>query len=193
MGFLGASDFGPLLGLSRFKTAHQLWLEKTGQVEPEPSGFAAELGQLLEDDVLELYGRRKGHKMNIQTKPLFQHPRLSWLRVAPDAMADGPGNRIVVEAKTAGVKKAEGWGPEGTADVPGAYFAQVQVQMAVAIACGVKVLKADMPVLFLSNRSFQVFEVPYDVEMAQTIIHRGVEFWQRVETKTWPETAEEAA
>lgn len=46
---IGGSDVSIIAGINPFKSAHQLWLEKTGQVEPEQTDSEyAHFGTLLE-------------------------------------------------------------------------------------------------------------------------------------------------
>ena len=46
---IGGSDVSIIAGINPFKSVHQLWLEKTGQVEPEEGGSEyTHFGTLLE-------------------------------------------------------------------------------------------------------------------------------------------------
>jgi putative phage-type endonuclease len=49
-----ATDAGIILGLNNFKGIHQLWQEKMGFVEPEPSNPAMLRGQMLESIARDL-------------------------------------------------------------------------------------------------------------------------------------------
>lgn len=187
LGFLGASDFPAVLGLSRWKTPKQLFLEKTEQAPEQPRSLRLDIGNVLEPLILDRAQAKLGP---ITLRGLeIHHPEEPWLRVHPDGLTtDG---RSVVQAKTcAFAKRDEGWGAPGSADIPAGYFAQVQVEMLVARADGRLVERAFLAVLLLNRlgdeNNPQIFEVPFDTEMAHGLVERGREFWRCVESRTWP-------
>lgn len=56
---LGGSDAGVVLGLNKYKTAFELWLEKTGQVEPqEIDSEAIYWGNEMLEEIRGLYPLR---------------------------------------------------------------------------------------------------------------------------------------
>ncbi|GIV50913.1 MAG: hypothetical protein KatS3mg038_1434 [Candidatus Kapaibacterium sp.] len=50
--FLGASDAPAILGLSPWRTAYEVWAEKTGRIDSWSGNAATSAGQLLEPAVL---------------------------------------------------------------------------------------------------------------------------------------------
>ena len=60
---LGASDIPTILGLNPFQSAADLWLVKTGQVEPGDMSEAAEIGNALEAGIAPLCETRMGVKL----------------------------------------------------------------------------------------------------------------------------------
>jgi predicted phage-related endonuclease len=89
----------------------------------------------------------------------FAHPdHLDWT-AAPDSYCDDPDNVYAVEAKTA--QYSDGWGLEGTAEIPPYYFAQAVWQM---IVTGVR--KVYIPVLFGQPFEFREYVIEWaDVEV----------------------------
>lgn len=65
---IGGSDAAVVLGLSKWKTPFELWLEKTGQVllDDEQSD-AAYFGTILEDIVAKEFEIRSGKKVRKKT------------------------------------------------------------------------------------------------------------------------------
>ena len=192
LGFLGASDFGPLLGLSRWTTPHQLWLQKTGQALPFEGNLFTDVGQALEPLVLRLAVQRLGMTELIRASELSP-PAEPWLKVHLDATARQGGELVVLEAKTCSFSKRDGgWGPEGGEMVPAEYFAQVTVQMHAARLEGLPVSRAVIACLFLNRlgdgreKQPQTFSVPYDEAMALGLMERGRAFWKLIEQRTWP-------
>ncbi len=57
---IGGSDVAAILGLSPWKSAHMLYLEKRGEwEEPEKDSEVIHFGNVLEDVVANEYARRK--------------------------------------------------------------------------------------------------------------------------------------
>ena len=61
---IGGSDVSIIAGINPFRSAYQLWLEKTGQAEPEEAESEyAHFGTLLEPIVRNEFTRRTGIKV----------------------------------------------------------------------------------------------------------------------------------
>jgi putative phage-type endonuclease len=191
IGFIGASDVAAIIGLSKFKTPYDLFLEKTGQKEQDPENLYMAVGTALEDVVLDRWAKRTGGKL--MGKPRYVHPEHPWLAAALDSEAEMPdGELVVVEAKTCSfAKRDSGWGAAGSDLVPGGYFVQVQMQMLCARANGRDVKRAFIPALFLNRLSEnesqpQIFEVAFAPEMAAGLLQRTIAFWECVSRREWP-------
>lgn len=58
---IGGSDVATILGLNQYKSAYQLWLEKTGQVElKDTESEPAYWGNVLEEVVAKEFQERTG-------------------------------------------------------------------------------------------------------------------------------------
>ena len=57
---LGGSDIAKICGLSKWGHGIDVWLDKTGKKEPQPSTLRMELGNVLEPFVVELFMRETG-------------------------------------------------------------------------------------------------------------------------------------
>ena len=134
-GFIGGSDVAAILNVHPYRTALQVWAEKTGRLErPEPVNVAAiHWGNVLEAAVLDEWARM--NDVSLIRRRILQHPRLPYLRGQPDAIAltfktDVTTSPVVVEAKTAGIRQSPRWRPDNepiAADsVPIEYYCQVQ-------------------------------------------------------------------
>ena len=53
----GGSDAGTIMGVNKYKSPFTLFMEKTGQVQPEEAGDAADWGHLLEEPVAHKYAK----------------------------------------------------------------------------------------------------------------------------------------
>ena len=164
--FLGASDIPAVLGLSPFKSALDVFLEKTGRLVQGPPSIPMRAGNYLEPLVLSLFTERtgiaiKGYQANLT---LPAHP---FLAATVDSLAED--DSAVVEAKTTG--SGEGWGEEETDQVPEHILVQCVQQMAVA----------DLPMVWIpvliGRTDFRIYRIERDRELEKIVIERGVKFW----------------
>lgn len=184
-GGLGGSDAPAACGLSPFKTTFELWLEKTGQLEPRPPSVAMRVGTELEPLVLAMAEEALGAPVG-DRQLLLQDPHNPFLLATLDGVVTLDGVPAVVEAKT--TAHPGEWGVAGTDEVPEYVMVQVQHQMRVA-----GFALAIVPVLFQA-RELSVYRVPADAELQRLILERELAFWQHVIEKSPPEvkTAEDA-
>src|SRR5690606_3541619 len=86
---IGGSDASVILGLNKWKTPFELWLEKTGQVIPESSqSEAAYWGTVMEDIVAKEFETRTGKKVR-RRNATFQHPKYPFLIANVDRLVVG--------------------------------------------------------------------------------------------------------
>jgi putative phage-type endonuclease len=171
---LGGSDSAAALGLSRYKSAVDLFLEKRGEIAPVVESAPMRWGQLLEPAIRQEYAERTGRVVRLPTETL-RHERLPFILAHPDGITDC---RRLYEGKTA--RFADGWGEEGSDEIPNEYLLQVQHNMLV-----VGVFVADVAVL-IGGSDFRLYEVPADPELQELIVAGESDFWQRVEQNRQP-------
>lgn len=172
---LGASEISAALGLSPYKTRLQLYMEKTGELEPFAGNIAADVGTLLEPYVLRKFSEASGQEV-IGRQDIFRHPSLPFVWATLDGRTERPA---VVEAKTAGSDTR--WGEAGTDEIPDEYLIQVQTQM---LCAGYRL--AYIPVLF-GTRSFAIYNVEADRELQEMITDGAADFWGHVQRREPPE------
>lgn len=175
--YVGASDAAVACGMSPYKTALELYMEKTGQIAPEnlDHKVVVQVGQHLEKLVLDTFEFECGHKVVDRQAVVYSniHP---WMRATLDGRIPGSA---VVEAKTASRK--DRWGDTGTDQIPQEYLIQVHQQMLVT---GER--KAFVPVIF-SGADFDWYEVNFDTGLSEFITERLVKFWDMVQRRVAPE------
>lgn len=170
---LGGSDAAAAVGLSRFKTPLQLWLEKRGEattLENEPMRW----GTILEPVVRQEYANRTGRP--VVRVGFLRHPTRDYAVGNIDGVAEG--DRLL-ECKTA--RTAEGWGTPGTDEIPPDYLIQVQHYLAVA-----ELSIADVAVL-IGGADFRLYEVAADCELQEMLLDQEAAFWELVQSGTPPE------
>lgn len=102
---LGGSDIPPLLGLSPFKTALELWEDKTGRAAEIPDSPPMKRGRVLEPIAADQYVEETSRK--IRRQPLRRHPDNEFMiaNVDRQILAVGDVNSTgVLEIKCPGLK-----------------------------------------------------------------------------------------
>lgn len=126
---IGASDAAAILGLNRYESPYDIWLDKTGRLEDKPDTSEQRLGHYLEPAILEAAGETLGTIVkNVEV------PAPTSLGFPLTATLDGQlAVREPVEAKTAGLENdffdLSDWGPAGSDEVPQEYLVQVTAQV----------------------------------------------------------------
>ena len=169
---IGSSDAPVILGVSPWATSYDLWLQKTGQVPATEENQAMRIGTVLEEPLLRLAGERLGQRIVRPSSSFVGHAK--FLRANIDGMI-GTAQRgsDIVEIKT--TSQTEGWGTEGTDEVPEMVKVQVTFQMACASASVAYV--ACLTGAF--GLSFKVYRLPYDSDYAAYVMDRCTEWWNK--------------
>lgn len=79
---IGGSDIAALFGMHPFKTAMDVWLDKTGQAEDREPTAAMLRGRYLEPVAVQRYTERTGRR--VRRAPMRQHPQHSFLLASID-------------------------------------------------------------------------------------------------------------
>lgn len=165
---IGGSDVSIIAGINPFRSVHQLWLEKTGQAEPEETESEyAHFGTLLEPVVRKEFTRRTGIMVR-QKHMLLQSGEYPFMFADLDGVISEDDGTAVFEAKTASQYKAELW----EEDVPAGYILQVQHYMAVTGA------KRAYIAALVGGNHFVHHVVERDVEMIEKITAMEKYFWE---------------
>lgn len=174
MSGIGGSDAPAALGLSKWKTPLSLYMEKRGELAPQPESEPMRWGTRLEPIVRQEYADRTGELVRVP-EGILRHPQHAWMLANIDGVTD---SRRLVEIKTA--RTAEGWGESGGDEIPQAYLIQVQHYLTVT-ALSV----ADVAVL-IGGQDYRQYEVPADPELQELIVEQEAEFWKAVQDGTPP-------
>ncbi|UPW82357.1 YqaJ viral recombinase family protein [Lysinibacillus sp. Ag94] len=163
---IGGSDASAILGFNRWKSAFQLYIEKTSDFVEESDNEAAYWGNILEDVVAKEFAKRTGKKIR-KINRMLRHPNHYFMTANLDR--DVVGEKAFLECKTASEYLKDSWNGE---DVPAAYLCQLQHYLAVT---GYE--KAYITVLIGGNK-FVWKEVARDEEFIELMIQHEKEFWE---------------
>ena len=174
---IGGSDVAAILGISKWKSALELWLEKTGQAgDLEAENEAMEWGHIMEPVIRSHFKEVTGKKV-VEIHAIMQSPEYPFMLADIDGLTeDDEGNPAILEIKTASEYKRSEWED----DIPHYYQTQVQHYLSVT-----GLAKAYVAVLIGGN-TFRLYEVDADKEVQQMLVAVEADFWSKVITRTQP-------
>ena len=178
---LGGSDIGALLGVSKYRSAVDVWLEKSGQAPQSLDSLPLRFGQHAESFVAAEYAKATGATL-IHDERTITHPEHSFLTGHVDRYIQGDSPDIfndqgqvvapkILECKTAHPFNQSEWGEPGTDQVPLPYLVQCQWYLMLT-----QCETADLAVLF-ANSDFRIYTIHRDTELEQLLLDRALSFW----------------
>lgn len=169
--YIGSSDAAAVLGVDPYKSAADVWIEKTGRANDFEGNEHTDRGTLLEPALLEWAGQQLGKHF---VRDVMQVHPSQLLAANFDGISST--DKFIVEAKTS--TNEEGWGVEGTDEIPDRVLVQVHHQFAVA---GPEYRLAYVPVLIPTFKcfDFRMYRVDRNEQLAEMIERAGVEFMEK--------------
>jgi len=180
--YIGGSDIGAILGLSRFKTPLEVWMEKTGKETKRLDSLPLRFGSFAEEFVAREYSRATGFEL-LHDESIYLHTEHSFMSAHIDRFVlqggASPPTRIL-ECKTANPFSSGDWGEVGSDEVPLSYLCQCIWYMGIT---GID--KTDLAVLF-GNSDFRIYEITRDLELESVILQKAKLFWNECVLKDIP-------
>jgi putative phage-type endonuclease len=173
---LGGSEIAPVLGLSPWESLFSLWHRKAGLAAPTAENDVMYWGKLLERTIREEFNRRHADDgLNAVEAGTWRHVDRPWQIANPDGLI---GDRLLFEAKTA--RTDDGWGEEGTDEIPVYYRAQVLWYLDVfgLDLCHLAVL--------IGGSEYREYQVTASAEEAEFMRERALAFLGTVERRERP-------
>ena len=169
---IGGSDIAAILGVSKFKTALDVYLSKTTD-QPEQQGEHLYWGHALENPIIDRFVRDTGANV-IRQPEMRRHPQHEWAIANADALiVDGAGNpQAILEIKTSSAFKSREWGADDTDEVPIEYIAQVQWYMWIY-----DVQEAYLAALIGGNQ-YRQYHIQRDDELIAMLAEKAQTFWE---------------
>lgn len=163
---IGGSDVSAIAGLNKWKSAVQVFLEKTQAIEKEDvQSEAAYFGNVLEEVVAKEFAKRTDLKVQ-RKNAILQHPEYPWMLANVDRLI--VGEKIGLECKTASEYLKKEWEDE---EVPAAYLLQCQHYMAVTG------YEAWWIAVLIGGNKFVHKKIERDEELIQYLIDIEKDFW----------------
>jgi putative phage-type endonuclease len=176
--YLGSSDISAVLGLNPYRSAADVYLEKTGQLAAADESDACAAGSLLEGTLVDWAAKEAG--LSWTSKDLMVKDQTGMLCANCDAVGGLPNDAnvisradTIIEAKHSGL--SEQWGEPGTGEVPPMVAAQIAHQFAVA---GPDYRLCLVPAALIVGRrlEFRLYRVERDDAVAEEVARLGREF-----------------
>jgi putative phage-type endonuclease len=190
---LGGSDVGAVLGLSKYRSAVDVWMEKTGKENFIKDSLPLRFGQFAESFVADEYALATGTQLATLNAAVV-HPEYKYMHGHIDRFVlDGNSPLIagdgkitasrILECKTANTFAQSDWGDAGSDQVPLSYLVQCVWYMMLT-----NIDRTDLAVLF-GNADFRIYEITRDLDLEQMIIERAISFWENHVVKDIPPAA----
>ncbi len=176
-----ASEIAVVMGLSPYSSPFSLYHQKLGNLPPMEDSLVLRVGRHNESLACELFAERNLElDLHGDGRQLYAHPDRPWQMATPDRLVTEAGAYVcplhdrldfdpvdgapchcggpllaVLEAKTAA--SYDGWGDDGSDEIPVHYRCQVLWQMDV-----MGVSTAFVACLFLHSRQLRAYEITLD-------------------------------
>ncbi len=173
-----ATDAGAILGVSKFASRMDVYLDKLGE-RPEIEQTSWMLaGNRMQRTIIDWWAEQANVGV-VHAEP-YTFTRKGMSRIGASLDAVRADNNQPIDAKNIGWKTAE-WGEEGGDRMPLTYAVQLAVQMHV-----LDVDHAYLPVLF-GGRDLVCYEMERDRDLEASVVGQCLDFWaQYVDTRTPP-------
>lgn len=190
--YLGGSDIGAILGLSKYCTPLQVWVEKTGKEVEGVDSLPLRFGSFAEEFVAREYARATSYEL-LHDESLQIHSTHTFMGAHIDRFvfdsvnADKKLPNRILECKTANPFTTNEWGDVGSDQVPMSYLCQCIWYMAIT---GID--RTDLAVLF-GNSDFRIYQIQRDRELENLILEKATRFWNNYVLADIPPPAQSEA
>jgi len=180
--FLGGSDIGAILGVSKYRSAMDVWLEKMGKKVDRKDSFALRFGSFAESFIANEYALLTGEQ--IVDHPLgLVHPTHPFCVGHIDRFVLNQPNlplfdndkklnaKKLLECKKANLYSQSDWGEAGTDAIPLPYLCQCLWYLGIT-----NLPEIDVAVL-LGGSDLRVYTITRDLELESAIFERAAFFW----------------
>ena len=175
--YIGGSDIGAIVGVNKYKSAVDVYMDKVSDEIKEENTNATYWGCALEDAVAKAYSEKTGFDVKEEDK-LLKHKEYPFIAANIDRWADN-GNHIL-ECKTAGFMMSKEWGEEYTDQIPESYLCQVAWYAAIC-----EVERVDIAVL-IGGQDFRIYSYTANRAFQEKLIKVGINFWNNHVLKNMP-------
>lgn len=172
---IGGSDVGAILGVNKYKTPFEVYLDKTEPItEIKEQSESAYWGDQFEEVVAKEFEKRTGKKVRRDRKH-YKNSEYPFMVANIDRKV--VGENAILECKTANQYLASEWKDD---EIPASYLLQVQHYLFVTGS------DFGYIAVLIGGQKFVWKEVPRDEELIKIIVDAEKDFWKKVQDKTPP-------
>ena len=180
---IGGSDVAAILGISKWKTALDIYLEKLSVEEPyeEQNNPFTKWGHKLEPLIVKQFEEVTGNKCLV-IKEQFKHPEHKFMLANIDAKLES--QNALLECKAVfNWQAAKEWGEPGSDNIPEAYLIQC--------AHYAEVLDADCVYIavLMFGHDFRIYKYNRNHKLGNMLIEKERYFWNECVLKEVPPVA----
>lgn len=172
---IGGSDVAAIFGLSRWKTPLDIYLDKTGQSKPQKETEWQMMGKKLENIIAEVFEEKTGKEI-IKPVGTYIHTEKPFMIANIDR--EIAGESAILECKN--TMFSDGWGEEGTDEIPDEYLLQC------AHYAIVKNVERVYIAVLISGALFKNYCYERNEKLEKAIIAKEDEFWNEHVLKKKP-------
>ena len=175
---IGGSDVAPILGISKWSSALDIWLSKSNQKRDEVvENEAMTWGKILEPVIRDRFREVTGRKV-IEVHAILQNEEHPFMIADIDGLTtDDSGEPAILECKCVSEFKRSEW----ETDIPVYYRTQVEHYLAVTG------LSTAYVAALIGGNTFVIREVHADKEMQAMLVAVEADFWRKVVNMERPE------
>lgn len=176
---IGSSEVSSVLGTNPWKSARQLWEEKTGRAEGTKMNAAMQRGVDFEDEARVTLEKKVGMTF---TPKVLRHDTKEYMQVSLDGITDD--GKTICEIKCPSTDGLREYAKQGK--VPAYYESQIDYQL--------RISGAESALFFVWYSPEESYVVPYkrDVARESLVVQKVVEFWEKyILTDTPPPSKED--
>lgn len=176
---IGGSDVAPILGMSKFKTAYDVYLDKIKTPEEvEDEELTAQKNELfywghaLESAIIDKLAEKLNVKIKVNNKTKISN-KFDCFRANVDGLILDKNKKpiAICEAKNVNAFAQKEWGDEETDNLPDYYLLQLQWYMMIY-----DVDKAYLGALFGGNK-FKMYSIERNKKLDAIITEKALSFW----------------
>jgi putative phage-type endonuclease len=168
---VGGSDIAAILGISRYSTPLDIYLEKLSTDEPQDSvdNQFIEWGNRLESVIIEKFEDLTGIKCATGLDT-FIHPTYTYMRANIDAKLIG--ENAILECKTAGQFASKEWSTLGGDNIPEPYLLQCAYYAEITECTKVYIA------VLIGGNDFRIYSYDRNPALGKLIVAKVVDFWE---------------
>jgi predicted phage-related endonuclease len=184
--YIGGSDVAAILGLSKWRSALDVYYEKTNEAPPNPevTDVRRKAGIRMQRPIVDDYLENEGVRLVAYEPPTVRHPDLPLAMNLDAVVANEFADEWNLDAKNVFWRVADEWGEVDSDSIPDDAFYQAHLYNFLSPPIR---HKTDFAVLVGGEWPVRRYTVARDDEFFAMLVDKLVEFWNHVEKRTPPD------